>query len=109
MVFLFLSVVSTIISATITASRHCIGLVVHCGLCGSLVKQSEATLMMKEIGWRRLKEEVKTLESWKLKAKTLEDCVLKQNSMIGVMSLYVCMYVCLWKTYLYIRLCFAMV
>jgi hypothetical protein len=81
--FLFLSVVNTIISATVTASRHCIGLVVHCGLCGSLVKQSEATLMMKEIGWRRLKEEVKTLESWKVKAKTLEDCVLKQNSMIG--------------------------
>lgn len=35
-----------------------------------------------DLGWRRLKEEVKSLEFWKQKAHTLEDCVLKQNSLI---------------------------
>lgn len=47
-----------------------------------LVKQSEATLMMKEIGWRRLKEEVKSLTFWKLKAQSLEDSLLQQNGVV---------------------------
>ena len=59
-------------------------------------------MMMKEIGWRRLKEDVKALEAWKAKAKALEDCTLKQNSMIGDgivvrVLLDVCMYVCMYR------------
>ena len=57
--------------------------------------------MMKEIGWRRLKEDVKALEAWKSKAKTLEDCVLKQNSIIGM---HVCMYVCMYDLFLFLFL-----
>lgn len=47
-----------------------------------VVKQNEASLMVKEISWRRLKDEVKMLQHWKQKSQTLEDCVVKQNSMI---------------------------
>mmetsp|Transcript_30525 Transcript_30525/g.43790 ORF Transcript_30525/g.43790 Transcript_30525/m.43790 type:complete len:240 (+) Transcript_30525:817-1536(+) len=47
-----------------------------------LVKQSEATLMMKEIGWRRLKEEVKSLTFWKQRAQSLEESLQQQGGLV---------------------------
>jgi len=38
--------------------------------------------MMKEIGWRRLKEEVKSLTFWKQRAQSLEESLQQQGGLV---------------------------
>ena len=42
-----------------------------------IVRQQEVANTLKEIGWKKLEEEVKSLNFWKSKAKVLEESVSK--------------------------------
>lgn len=43
------------------------------------MRQQEVANTLKEIGWKKLEEEVKTLQFWKSKAKVLEETVSRMK------------------------------
>lgn len=52
----------------------------------SVVRQQEVANTLKEIGWKKLEDEVKTLAFWKSKAKSLEDAVARQKAELDNLS-----------------------
>lgn len=51
-----------------------------------IVRQQEVANSFKEIGWKKLEEEVKSLNFWKNKAKSLEETVVKQKLQIDQLA-----------------------
>jgi hypothetical protein len=52
----------------------------------SIVRQQEVANTLKEIGWKKLEGEVKGLNFWKAKAKSLEETVSKQKTELDNLS-----------------------
>jgi hypothetical protein len=52
----------------------------------SIVRQQEVANTLKEIGWKKLEGEVKGLNFWKAKAKSLEETVSRQKAELDNLS-----------------------
>jgi predicted RNase H-like nuclease (RuvC/YqgF family) len=52
----------------------------------SIVRQQEVANTLKEIGWKKLEGEVKSLNFWKSKAKSLEETVARQKAELENLS-----------------------